>query len=159
MNTLTQFEKFVQDLTHLVDCGGDEATLRRDGRPLLAALVAKDDWLPEVFTRPHPQYYQQYLLYADPQDRFSVVSFVWGPGQKTPVHNHTVWALIGMLRGAELGERFEPTGESQPMRRLGEETLHPGEVDEVSPTIGDIPSACMSTVATLVASRAMCSTH
>ena len=30
-----------------------------------------------------------------------MVSFVWGPGQKTPVHDHTVWGVIGMLRGAE----------------------------------------------------------
>lgn len=137
-----RFAQFVQDLTRLVDDAGgpraDEAALRRGGRPLLQALVARDDWLPEAFTRPHPQYYQQYLLHADPQDRFSVVSFVWGPGQKTPVHDHTVWALIGMLRGSERGERFVLAGEGQPMQRLGEDTLHPAEVDEVSPTIGDI---------------------
>ena len=34
--------------------------------------------------------------------RFSVVSFVWGPGQKTPVHDHRTWGLVGILRGAEL---------------------------------------------------------
>jgi predicted metal-dependent enzyme (double-stranded beta helix superfamily) len=135
-----RFAHFVQELTHLVDDVGpaEEDALRRGGRALLQALVANDDWLPEEFAQPHPQYYQQYLLYADPQNRFSVVSFVWGPGQKTPVHDHTVWALIGMLCGSERGERFALAGEGRPMRRLGEDTLHPGEVDEVSPTIGDI---------------------
>ena len=39
-------------------------------------------------------------------ERFSVVSFVWGPGQATPVHDHTVWGLIGMLRGAELSQGY-----------------------------------------------------
>jgi predicted metal-dependent enzyme (double-stranded beta helix superfamily) len=105
---------------------------------LLAALVAHDDWLPEAFSQPDARHYRQYLLHADPQDRFSVVSFVWGPGQQTPVHDHTVWALIGMLRGSECGELFELAGEGQPMRSLGEYVLHPGEVDEVSPAIGDI---------------------
>ena len=42
----------------------------------------------------------QYLLYCDPEERFSVVSFVWGPGQSTPTHDPSVWGLIGVLRGA-----------------------------------------------------------
>lgn len=134
-----RFERFVHEFTRLVDeHGSDEPHMLAAGRPLLAELVARDDWLPEEFARPDPQYYQQYLLHADPQDRFSVVSFVWGPGQKTPVHNHTVWALIGMLRGSEQGERFELGGPGEPMRALGTEVLHPGEIDQVSPTIGDI---------------------
>ena len=77
-------------------------------------------------------------VHADPEDRYSVVSFVWGPGQKTPVHNHTVWALIGMMRGSERGERFSVPEAGQPMRLLGEDTLEPGDIDMVSPRLGDI---------------------
>ncbi len=50
----------------------------------LAALVRDDDWLPEEYTLPHPHHYQQYLLHADSGQRFSIVSFVWGPGQAMP---------------------------------------------------------------------------
>jgi predicted metal-dependent enzyme (double-stranded beta helix superfamily) len=133
-----RFEKFVEALTRLIDGCDNEATLRRDGHRLLETLIAHDDWLPDAFAQPDAKYYQQYPLHVDPQGRFSVVSFVWGPGQNTPVHNHTVWGLIGMLRGGERSERFEFRGDGQSMRYVGEETLHPGEVDEVSPTIGDI---------------------
>ena len=62
-----------------------------------AALIARDDWLPDAYAQPHPEKYRQYLLYGDPLDRFSLVSFVWGPGQRTPVHDHLMWGLIGML--------------------------------------------------------------
>jgi predicted metal-dependent enzyme (double-stranded beta helix superfamily) len=72
----------------------------------LAALVKKDDWLPEEYTLPHPHHYQQYLLHADSGQRFSIVSFVWGPGQSTPIHDHRVWGAIGMLRGAEENQRY-----------------------------------------------------
>lgn len=134
-----RFQRFVQDMTRVVEeAAADEPALLAAGRPLLQALVSADDWLPEPWTRPHPQYYQQYLLHADPANRFSVVSFVWGPGQKTPVHDHTVWALIGMLRGAERGERFALPEPGSPMRSLGIETLTPGQVDMVSPRLGDI---------------------
>src|SRR3546814_5299807 len=44
----------------------------------MKVLVASDDWLPDCMAQPHPQHYQQHLLYGDPLDRFSVVSFVWG---------------------------------------------------------------------------------
>jgi len=73
---------FVQGITQLLDSKPDESTLLTDGKALLAELVAADDWLPEQFAKPHPQYYQQYLLYADPLDRLSIVSFVWGPARR-----------------------------------------------------------------------------
>lgn len=134
-----KFQQFITDFTRVIDeHPGDEPALLDKGGAVLKQLIAQDDWLPERYARPDPQYYQQYLLYADPQDRFSVVSFVWGPGQKTPVHNHTVWALIGMMRGCEVGELFEYAPDGQSMRSLGTEQLHPGDVDCVSPTLGDI---------------------
>ena len=55
---------------------------------LLSGLVAYNDWWPEAFATADPNRYRQYLLYCDPLERFSLVSFVWGPGQKTPVHDH-----------------------------------------------------------------------
>jgi predicted metal-dependent enzyme (double-stranded beta helix superfamily) len=139
MSHAPAFEQFVKAFTGLVDkSADDEAEMLKSGRVLLAQLINRDDWLPEEFTKPHPQFYQQYLLHCDPQERFTVVSFVWGPGQSTPVHNHKVWALIGMLRGGERGQRFALGAPGEPMQRLGVDTLAPGDIDCVSPTIGDI---------------------
>lgn len=135
----SRFHKFIEEFTGVIDkSSGDEEAILAAGRPLLAELVANDDWLPAEFAKPHPQYYQQYLLHADPQDRYSVVSFVWGPGQKTPIHNHTVWALIGMMRGSERAEGFAVPEDGKAMQLLGTEVLSPGDVDMVSPRLGDI---------------------
>ncbi|WP_076866062.1 cysteine dioxygenase family protein [Bradyrhizobium mercantei] len=101
-------------------------------------LISVDDWLSPRFAQPHHTYYQQYLLHADPEERFSIVSFVWGPGQKTPIHNHTVWGMIGVLRGAEIGIRYARPTPGMPMQAIGEERLEPGMIDFVSPTVGDI---------------------
>ncbi len=137
MATDTPLLDFVATIARLVEVhGGDEAALLPPARAAMARLVARDGWLPEACARPHPQYYQQHLLYGDPLDRFSVVSFVWGPGQKTPVHDHTVWGLIGMLRGAEVARGYAP----QPggLRALAAERLEAGDVAAVSPTLGDV---------------------
>ena len=141
MNTATRIDRlrrFVVELTALLERRPEESVILDSGQLLLKQLVERDDWLPQEFAEPHPEHYLQYLLHADVQQRFSVVSFVWGPGQRTPVHDHRVWGMIGMLRGAELGQRFErqPDGTLVP---LGEPLrLEQGDVECVSPTIGDI---------------------
>jgi len=129
---------YVQAMTKLVGAhGDDEPTMLDEGRDLLGQLVAEDDWLPDEFTQPHPEHFQQYLLYCDPLERFSAVSFVWGPGQKTPVHDHTVWGLVGQLRGAEKETSFSRDGDG-PLIAGGSAVMQPGDVAAVSPTIGDI---------------------
>ncbi len=129
---------FVCEMTQLVSQSQAEDIVRPKAKALLQDLIKTDDWLPDFCAVPHPQYYQQYLLHADPLERFSVVSFVWGPGQATPIHDHMVWGLIGMLRGSEKGQRYVRNAAGQ-LEAVGhEETLLPGDVDEVSPSIGDI---------------------
>jgi predicted metal-dependent enzyme (double-stranded beta helix superfamily) len=128
---------FVADFSNLLDQTGEEAVILREGGDLLAQLVAVDDWLPEAQSRPDPARYQQHLLHRDPAGRFSVVSFVWGPGQATPVHDHTVWGLVGVLRGAELSQSYERRGDA--LAATGQvHRLEAGQIEAVSPTIGDI---------------------
>lgn len=128
---------FVKELNQLIDQDPSEAIIFTQGKKLLENLIAVDDWLPTEFTKPHPQYYQQYLLYADPLDRFSIVSFVWGPGQKTPVHNHTVWGMVGQLRGEEKSTPYYRQAEGGFL--AGEPSVcTPGQVEMVSPNTHDI---------------------
>jgi len=128
---------FVTAFADLLAATRDEGAILESGGALLSRLIASDDWLPEEFSRSSPDRYQQYLLHCDSRERFSVVSFVWAPGQSTPIHDHTVWGLVGVLRGAEKVERFRhlPSGG---LTADGEEFLKAGEVDAVSPRVGDI---------------------
>jgi len=138
MSTGSALRDFIKDMTLLVSpAGAAESDIIDQGRCLLGDLVRRDDWLPDAWAQPDPQYYQQYLLYCDPLERFSVVSFVWGPGQSTPIHDHTVWGIIGMLRGAELCEAFQQENDGT-LSSSGSHRLERGQVEAVSPTIGDI---------------------
>ena len=127
---------FVVAMTRLVGRAEDEPTLLREGRALLTGLIARDDWLPEVCSTPRADRYAQYLLHCDPLERFSVVSFVWGPGHRTPVHDHTVWGLVGQLRGAERCEEVRLDG-GQPLVTGQAHVMRPGDIEAVSPTVGD----------------------
>ena len=135
---LDRLRQFIGNLAELLDQETEEAAILDRGQNLLQQLVAHDDWLPEELAQPDPTRYQQFLLHADSRQRFSVVSFVWGPGQSTPIHDHRVWGLIGMLRGAEYSQGFART-DSGALIPAGEPVrLAPGQVEAVSPRIGDI---------------------
>ena len=137
MNNLARLRSFVRDMTRLADRHGeDELRMLDEGEKLLRGLIAQDDWLPEEFARPSPEGYRQYLLHCDPMERFSVVSFVWMPGQRTPVHDHTVWGLVGVMRGEEQCEEY-----STDIKPAGRHPVRRGQVDRVSPRIGDVHAA------------------
>lgn len=131
---MNRFRDFVQDMTRLVERrGGDERAMLEEGEAQLARLIAQDDWLPQEFAKPSLEGYRQYLLHCDPLERFSVVSFVWMPGQRTPVHDHTVWGLVGVMRGEETCHEY-----ASPTQKTNIHAVRTGEVDRVSPSIGDI---------------------
>jgi predicted metal-dependent enzyme (double-stranded beta helix superfamily) len=133
---------FVDAMRLLLQSDPVESRIMRQGKVLLGQLIQHDDWLPEAFSTMNPERYQQFLLYVDPDEKFSVVSFVWGPGQATPIHNHSVWGLVGVLRGCEQSQSyvFNARGECLP---CGSPVLmYPGDVDFVSPSTGDIHSVC-----------------
>ena len=137
LNT-ARLHQFLADLTRLVDSAPPEQDLLAQAKHLLYPLLRNDDWLSPDLAQPHPQHYQQFLLYADPQDRFSVVSFVWGPGQATPVHDHTVWGLVGMLRGSESCQPYSRMSDGRWVPAGFQVDMLPGDIEAVSPRIGDV---------------------
>lgn len=124
--------RLVQQQSH------NELALLRDRGQMLGELIALDDWLPDAFAAPQRAHHQEYLLHCDPLGRFSVVSFVLAPRQKTPVHDHTVWCLIGVLRGSERFDEYRHEGEGVPMQKTGEHLCRAGDIEIASPAVGDI---------------------
>lgn len=133
---IAPLRRFVRGMTEVVETETDEAVVLAKGRELLTALVGEDGWLPDQYATARSDRYAQYLLHCDPLERFSMVSFVWGPGQRTPVHNHTVWGLVGQLRGAEQTDEYE-LRDGLPAATGKSGVMKPGDVEAVSPTVGD----------------------
>ena len=133
-----ELQRFIAALSTLLDEQPGETRVRSEGARLLGELVRDDAWLPASHALPGADRYRQYPLHIDAAGRFSIISFVWGPGQATPIHDHTVWGLIGMLRGAEYSQGYRFAGPRQLVAAGLPVRLEAGEVDAVSPAIGDI---------------------
>ena len=141
MNNLTRLRRFIADMTSLV--GGawqdkDEAATVEVGAKLLGELVSHDDWLPESMATCPPHGYAQNMLWCDPLERFSVVSFVWAPSACTPVHDHQMWGLVGMLRGSETSQAYKRDAVTGALTLGPCATLMPGDVEILRPSEGDI---------------------
>jgi predicted metal-dependent enzyme (double-stranded beta helix superfamily) len=134
---ISRLREFVVAFSHLVETASGEPELLREGSRLLKELIGVDDWLPPRYAEPATTGYQQYLLHEDSRERFSVVSFVWGPGQKSPIHDHTVWGIVGILRGAEIEQSYSRTSDGRFEEQGAPVRLESGEVTVVSPAIGD----------------------
>jgi 3-mercaptopropionate dioxygenase len=134
---IERLRDFVVAFSNLVETASSEQGILREGSSLLKELVGIDDWLPARYAEPSMTGYQQYLLHSDSRERFSVVSFVWGPGQKSPIHDHTVWGIVGILRGAEFEQSYSRTSEGRFVELGAPVRLEKCEVTAVSPAIGD----------------------
>lgn len=139
--SIDRLRRFIGDMTSLT--GGawqdkDEAATVEVGAKLLGELVKHDDWLPESAAKVPSHGYAQNLLWCDPFERFCVVSFVWAPSANTPVHDHEMWGLVGMLRGSETSLAFSRHPETGVLVPGKLTKLEPGDVEVLVPAVGDI---------------------
>lgn len=134
---IRRLRDFVVSFSKLLEASRGEPEIIRDGTQLLAALVSVDDWLSARYAEPNANVFTQNLLHADSSERFSVISFVLGPGQKTPIHDHTVWGLVSVLRGAENEQSYERAQDGHFVEHGTLGLLQQGAVTAVSPSIGD----------------------
>ena len=105
--------------------------------PLLRRLVTEPDWLKEKYRREIPgKAYAQYLLYRPDDHAFSLVSFVWSPGQGSPIHDHCTWGVIGQYEGEEEESRYRIIDKR--LERIGVVPARPGDVSHVYPPSRDI---------------------
>ncbi len=136
---MNRLDPFIAELDALLErhCS-DEARVMREGAALLAKLVRDDDWLPAECARAPAAGYAQYLLHCDARERFAIVSFVWSPGARTPIHDHTVWGLVGVMRGAENCYEYDWPRPGRAMTPKAQHRMEVGAIDKVSPRIGDV---------------------
>jgi predicted metal-dependent enzyme (double-stranded beta helix superfamily) len=127
------FAGFVRDVEALID--DPHAVANR-----LAALLGEDGWLAPEDRAPGTDSYRQHLLHVSSDRRLSVVALVWRPGQRTPIHDHVAWCVVGVYRGVELETRYrlvEVEGRSC-LQPVGTIEAYPGHVEALVPPAGDI---------------------
>ena len=131
--TSNAFTSFASDAERLIDDPHAIGTR-------LGALLADDGWLAPQHRVPDQHAYRQHLLHVSPSRRLSIVALVWLPGQRTPIHDHVSWCIVGVYEGRERETRYravEVDGERclEPVDSID---AHPGHVEVIVPSVEDI---------------------
>src|SRR5581483_8302188 len=115
--------------------------------------LARRDWLPEQFQHDVPQSGMgggigQWLLFRAADRSLSLFSLVVPPGQKTPIHDHLAWGLIGIYRGNQDEEIYRPGNGMIELVR--QRPLAPGDHYVLLPPLDDVHCVRTTSVITSV---------
>ncbi|MBT8085023.1 MAG: cysteine dioxygenase family protein [Woeseia sp.] len=112
--------------------------------------------LPAEFTEPVDGHYARRLLHINDDLGYSIVVMTWGPGQKTPIHDHSgMWCVEGVWGGSidvqqyELTEekaghfRFEPRNSYEAGVGSAGCLIPPYEYHSISNACGDRPAVSL----------------
>jgi predicted metal-dependent enzyme (double-stranded beta helix superfamily) len=67
--------------------------------------------LPPKLTRSVEGHYARRLVHRDPERGWSIVVMTWGPGQRTPIHDHSgMWCVEGVWGGSIDVQQYELVG-------------------------------------------------
>src|SRR5215218_4169882 len=102
----------------------------------LGELLAHDGWLAPEHREPDADTYRQHLLHVSPTRRLSIVALVWLPGQRTPIHDHVSWCVVGVYEGRERETRYRAveTGGRRHLEAVGTIEALPGHVEVIVPS-------------------------
>ena len=129
--------KLVQALDAAVEAGDQHAITAALRNTLCALIRDHDVQLPDCVHEPIVDHYARRELYRSPRHGYSVVAMTWGPGQGTPVHDHSgLWCVEGVWDG-ELEivqyELLEHAGGRYRFRAAGGMQAGPGSAGSLIP--------------------------
>jgi len=133
--------EFVADVRAAIAAAGSPAEACDVIRPRFAELLADPDWLPARYQEGDPGSGMgggigQWLLFRAADRSLCLFSLVVPPGAMTPVHDHLAWGLVGLYRGNQDEEFYEPgVGRLVLLRRR---PLEPGDHYVLLPPRDDV---------------------
>ncbi len=119
-------DRLIRAFDAAVTAGDTASTMRALRSTLCDAIHSGDVRLPDEVFEGRPDHYARRELYRSPEHGYAVVAMTWGPGQGTPIHDHSgMWCVESVWHGAlevvqyelceQAGERyrFVPAGVTQ----------------------------------------------
>src|SRR6185295_17638137 len=109
----TVVDPLIDRLCEAVRLGEVHAITERIKDDLESFIPAEGLTLPERFRQAKPDRYARRLLYRDDELGFTAVVMTWGPGQRTPLHDHAgIWCVEGVVSGQMNVTQFDLVDET-----------------------------------------------
>jgi 3-mercaptopropionate dioxygenase len=135
--TFPGHDKLVEALDVAVQSGDQHAVTSALRDTLCGLIMDPEVRLPDCVHDPIVDHYARRELYRSARHGYSVVAMTWGPGQGTPVHDHSgLWCVEGVWGGQlEITqyELLERDGERFRFRAAGGMHAGPGSAGSLIP--------------------------
>ncbi|HEU0334995.1 MAG TPA: hypothetical protein VFR43_00485 [Gaiellaceae bacterium] len=132
---------FVVGVRAAVASSGSPEEACRLVEPAFTELLHRADWLPDRYQQDAPESGMgggigQWLLFRAADRSLCLFSLVVPPGSMTPVHDHLAWGLVGLYRGNQDEEFYEPRAGR--LELLRHRPLQPGDHYALLPPRDDV---------------------
>ncbi|WP_432476577.1 hypothetical protein [Nocardioides sp. GXQ0305] len=104
--TTDALDRFTEAMDQVVATTTDATARAVAAAERLHDLLAHPEAIGPEHRVPADDSYRQHVVHVHPEGSYSLVALVWRPGQKTPIHDHRCWCVVGVLEGEEDEERF-----------------------------------------------------
>lgn len=91
--------RFLWDIQSMVELADSDREILLIGSDLMHRLLSTNSWLPPMFANPNAECFQQFQVYHDDLERFTVVVTVLAGGQALPIVHDDVWEILGVSQG------------------------------------------------------------
>ncbi|HXU44546.1 MAG TPA: cysteine dioxygenase family protein [Thermoanaerobaculia bacterium] len=103
-----QVGELIERLDAAARLGRIEAITERVKTDLAGMIAERSLVLPERCLKPAAERYARHLLHRSPEHGYTAVVMVWGPGQRTGLHDHSgMWCVEGVVEGELQITRYE----------------------------------------------------
>ena len=130
-------DKFIAMVDTAVGAGDTHAVTAALRSALCQLIRDPEVHLPDCVHEPILDHYARRELYRSAEHGYSVVAMTWGPGQGTPLHDHSgLWCVEGVWHGdLEITqyELLEQAGERSRFRAAGGMHAGPGSAGSLIP--------------------------
>ena len=97
----TSLRRLTRSLDAIVGATDDPDYQATSAAFALRAALQDPKLLAREHCEPFPDRFRPHLVHVHPGGKYSIVSFVWLPGQRTSIHDHRCWCVVGVWRGFE----------------------------------------------------------
>lgn len=147
-------QEFVAAMDDVVANHDEPADRAAGAAKFLPDLLAHPEFLSSEHRAGSPDRYTQHVVHVHASGAYSIVALVWLPGQRTPVHDHRCWCVVGVMEGAEREIRYHLVSDGAE-EWLTEQEVHrnpPGSVSTLVPpeeNIHVVENSCNSTAVSI----------